>query len=195
MRRSSILIAVVATGLFSTVSYLAQAGNNLMDHTSHSGHETASKATMTLPSESGQSAFAAIAEIVKLLNSNPETDWSKVSITRLRAHLVDMELLITEATATQNMEGDTITFTVRGTGRTLSAIRSMVPAHSEELNKSSPWNVKPHDFVGVFQLNITTPSYVEQLKLAALGFFGVMATGAHHQAHHLAMAMGERHGH
>jgi hypothetical protein len=60
---------------------------------------------------------------------------------------------------------------------------------------SSPCILKTIVIVGVIQLKITTPSYVEQLKLAALGFFGVMATGAHHQAHHLAMAMGERHGH
>jgi hypothetical protein len=32
-------------------------------------------------------------------------------------------------------------------------------------------------------------------KVSALGFFGLMATGAHHQSHHFAMAKGTLHAH
>src|SRR5438046_3161300 len=45
---------------------------------------------MSAPREPGQSAFAAIQEIVALLEADPGTDWTKVDIEALRRHLVDM---------------------------------------------------------------------------------------------------------
>lgn len=41
----------------------------------------------TLP---GQDAFGTIQEIVQILQSDPTTDWSKVNISALRQHLIDM---------------------------------------------------------------------------------------------------------
>jgi hypothetical protein len=41
----------------------------------------------TLP---GQDAFEAIQEIVRILEANPKTDWSKVDLEALRQHLIDM---------------------------------------------------------------------------------------------------------
>src|SRR5574342_315696 len=41
----------------------------------------------TLP---GQDAFGAIAEVVRLLEADPDTDWSRVDLERLRQHLIDM---------------------------------------------------------------------------------------------------------
>src|SRR6516225_4871594 len=38
----------------------------------------------------GQDAFGAIQEIVQILQSDPTTDWSKVNISALRQHLIDM---------------------------------------------------------------------------------------------------------
>lgn len=40
------------------------------------------------PQETGQSAFAALAEIVTILQADPETDWERVDIDGLRRHLV-----------------------------------------------------------------------------------------------------------
>ena len=51
------------------------------------------------PQEAGQSAFAAMAEIAALLRADPDTDWANVDIAALRRHLVDMELVTTEALA------------------------------------------------------------------------------------------------
>jgi hypothetical protein len=51
------------------------------------------------PAEAGQGAFAAIAEIVALLEADPNTDWSKVNIAALREHLVDMDELTLNAVA------------------------------------------------------------------------------------------------
>jgi hypothetical protein len=41
----------------------------------------------TLP---GQDAFGAIQEIVRMLEADPKTDWSKVDLETLRQHLIDM---------------------------------------------------------------------------------------------------------
>ena len=38
----------------------------------------------------GQAAFGAMAEVVRTLEGDPATDWSKVDIERLRQHLIDM---------------------------------------------------------------------------------------------------------
>jgi hypothetical protein len=57
-----------------------QAGHSAMHATSHAAPQ---------PTEPGQGAFAAIAEIIALLEADPNTDWSKVDITALREHLVE----------------------------------------------------------------------------------------------------------
>jgi hypothetical protein len=49
------------------------------DHQAHAGHTGCGP-----PREAGQSAFAAIAEIVAILNADPDTDWSNRS-TSMRA--------------------------------------------------------------------------------------------------------------
>ena len=43
------------------------------------------------PTQPGQGAFAAIQEIVDILEADPRTDWSKVDIGALRQHLEDMD--------------------------------------------------------------------------------------------------------
>ena len=47
-----------------------------------------------LPVEAGQAAFAALAEIVAILNADPKTDWTKVNLSDLRDHLIDMNARI-----------------------------------------------------------------------------------------------------
>jgi len=44
-------------------------------------------AAPTLP---GQDAFGAIQEVVRILESDPTTDWSKVNLEGLRQHLIDV---------------------------------------------------------------------------------------------------------
>ncbi len=162
---------------------------------------TPSAAAAALPTEPGQGAFATIAEIVGLLTRDPKTNWSKVNIDRLREHLVDMDEVTLRAKVSTAVFPDRIEFTITatatatatgtGTGRTLQAIQAMVPAHSAVLSRSTAWNVKavltPRG--AVMSLSSQAPQALPVIK--ALGFFGVMATGAHHQAHHLAMAKGD----
>jgi len=46
------------------------------------------------PSLPGQDAFGAIAEVVRFLEADPETDWSAVDLERLRQHLIDMNEVV-----------------------------------------------------------------------------------------------------
>ena len=79
--------------------------------------------------QTGQAAFAAIAEIVRILEADPKTDWSKVNLEALRQHLIDMDDLTLRATvATQPVTGGA-TFTVTGAGRVRDAIRRMAKEH------------------------------------------------------------------
>ena len=94
------------------------------------------------PTEAGQGAFAAIAEIVALLDADPKTDWSKVDIAALREHLVDMNELILNAVAQEEPIPGGLRITVTGEGRTLRAIRDMVPTHAAELAKIEGWQVE-----------------------------------------------------
>ena len=45
----------------------------------------------SVPTSSGQAAFATISEVVRLLKADSATDWSKVDIEALRRHLIDMD--------------------------------------------------------------------------------------------------------
>jgi hypothetical protein len=160
-----------------------------MDHSQHGVHQTP-PAAAALPTEGGQSAFAAIQEIVALLSADPSTDWSKVDIDALRNHLVDMDELTRNALAATTDIENGLSIRVTGENRTLRAIRNMVPAHAAELDKIAGWSVQAQTTEDGATLTVVSSDPAEVRKIRALGFFGLMATGAHHQEHHWAMATG-----
>jgi hypothetical protein len=145
----------------------------------------------TLP---GQDAFGAIEEVVQILESEPTTDWSKLNIAALREHLVDMNEVTLHAAATERPLDNGVEIAVTGEGRTLEAIKRMVPAHVNELVKIG-WNAKTEDLPNGVKLTVTTDDAKQAIKLKALGFMGIMVQGGHHQPHHLMIAKGEFHTH
>ena len=148
------------------------------------------------PKEAGQAAFAAIAEIVAILDADPETDWSSVNLETLRDHLVDMNALTLEATVAEEALADGLAMTVTGDGRVREAIQRMVPAHALELDAMQAWSASAETTAEGARLVVTATDPAMQAKIRGLGFFGLMATGGHHQPHHLAIARGEpMHGH
>jgi hypothetical protein len=157
----------------------------------HSAMHAAAHAGSPQPTEAGQGAFAAIAEIVALLEADPKTDWSKVDIAALREHLVDMNALVLNAVAEEEPIPGGLRITVTGEGRTLRAIRSMVPAHAVELAKIDGWQVETAARDSGAMLSVTSADPQQEARIRGLGFFGLMATGAHHQAHHWAIATGQ----
>lgn len=142
------------------------------------------------PTMPGQDAFGAIQEVVQILEADPTTDWSKVNIAALREHLVDMNEVTLRAVATERALDNGVEIAVTGEGRTLEAIKRMVPAHVGELAKIG-WNAKAENLPDGVKLTVTTDDPKQVTKLKALGFMGIMVQGAHHQLHHFLMAKGE----
>ena len=76
----------------------------------------------------GQAAYGAIQEIVRILEADPKTDWSKVNLEALRQHLIDMNEVTLNAKASAKPIDGGLEIAVTGNGRTLEAIQRMVPA-------------------------------------------------------------------
>ncbi len=140
-------------------------------------------------SEPGQSAFAAIAEVVNVLNADPNTDWSRVDIDALRNHLRDMDIVtIDSTTVTTEVDGG-LRFDVTGSGDVTDAIRRMASAHAGMMNGVDGWAYSTEEIAGGASMTVIVPdSDLDRLK--GLGFYGIMAAGMHHQPHHWAMANG-----
>ena len=149
-----------------------------------------------LPRLPGQDAFGAIQEVVRMLEADPRTDWSKVDLEALRQHLIDMNDVTLQAEVAAKPIDGGLEITVAGTGRTLAAIQRMVPAHAAEIDGLNGWSAKTRPLGNGVVLIVTATDPKEVQRIRGLGFIGILVSGAHHQAHHLAMAKGEfQHGH
>jgi len=144
----------------------------------------------TLP---GQDAFGAIQEIVRILEADPKTDWSKVDLEALRQHLIDMNDVTLKADAAAKPVDGGLEIAVTGSGRTVEAIQRMVPAHAHEIDRAhlNGWSAKTDPLPNGVLLTVTAGSVKEAQHIRGLGFIGIMVSGHHHQPHHLAMARGE----
>jgi hypothetical protein len=108
----------------------------------------------------------------------------------LREHLVDMNEVTLKAVANERSLGNGLEIAVTGEGRTLEAIKRMVPAHARELSNAG-WSAIAEEFPSGVKLVVTSADPQQALKIKGLGFIGIMVRGSHHQFHHLAMAKGE----
>jgi hypothetical protein len=141
------------------------------------------------PTEAGQGAFAAIAEIVAILQADPMTDWSKVNIEALRQHLIDMDNVTLRAQVVEaDVDGGAV-FTVTSPDAAVAAsIRRMTLSHAATMTGSGGWIMAAEEAPNGAVLTVTGP---DAAQIRALGFIGVMTVGMHHQAHHLALARGQ----
>jgi len=158
------------------------------DHGQHQHH--GNDATW-LPTEGGQSAFAALQEIVARLEADPHTDWSTVDVGALRAHLVDMNELVLHAEAVETPLPGGLEIRVSGPPRTLAAIQRMVPAHASFLDARAGWQASARSADDHVLLTVVVDDPAGEQKIRALGFFGLMATEDHHAVHHWALVRGQ----
>ena len=182
-------LLLASTFLFMALALPANAeaaGQGKMDHSKMMAHSAAQQ-----PTEAGQSAFAAIAEIVALLEANPKTDWSKVDIEALRQHLIDMNNVTLLANVKENDQGNAAEFQVTGTGLVTDSIRRMVMTHAMTMNGVGGWNYTAKEIEGGASLTVSPPNAESMVKLKGLGFIGIMASGMHHQQHHWMIANGQ----
>jgi len=144
----------------------------------------------SLPTQPGQAAFGAVQEIVGILEADPATDWSKVNLDHLREHLIDMnEVTLHADAAVEHIDGG-IRVAVTGTGRTLVAILRMLPEHAHAMNGKNGWTETAEPRPDGITLTVTSADPKQTAIIRGLGFIGVMASGGHHQMHHLMMAKG-----
>src|SRR3546814_11196625 len=81
------------------------------------------------------------------------SDWSsdvcssdlRVDLDALRRHLIDMNEVTLNAEAKVEAVGGGIRVTVTGQGRTLDAIRRMVPAHARGIGGHDGWKVEAEE--------------------------------------------------
>jgi hypothetical protein len=156
----------------------------------HAGMHGPQPGALGVPTMPGQDAFGTIQEVVQILQADPATDWSKVNIGTLRQHLIDMNEVTLHAAAAERVVENGIEIMVTGEGRTLEAIKRMVPAHVNELHEIG-WNAKSDDLPNGVKLTVMASEAQPLIKLKALGFMGIMVQGGHHQPHHLMMATGQ----
>lgn len=140
--------------------------------------------------EPGQSAFAAIQEIVAVLEADPATNWSKVDIEALHRHLIDMDNVTLRAkVSVEPVEGGA-RFVVTGDGEVAGSARRMVLAHAGAMDGAGGWHMAAEERPGGAALTVTSPHAADAAKIRALGFIGIMTRGMHHQQHHLMLARG-----
>jgi len=156
---------------------------------SHEGHGMNADAVPAGLMEGGQSAFAAIQEIVAQLMADPTTDWSRVDIEALRQHLIDMDnVTLRTRVGAEEIEGGARFEATSEDAAVTSSIRSMGPAHAATMNGFEGWTMQAAEVPGGAALVVTG---TDPDRIRALGFIGVMTVGMHHQAHHLTLAAGQ----
>lgn len=147
------------------------------------------------PFEAGQGVFAAMQEMVMLLEGKPDTDWSKFSLERLYTHLVDMnEITLNTRIETRDLD-DGLEMTLSGAPRTLEALLRVIPEQAVTLGRINAWESAVRVEPGRVVLTLTSKIEEEVRHIKGLGFIGLMASGSgHHQPFHLALARGETDG-
>jgi hypothetical protein len=157
------------------------------------GHHAATPAAST-PSLPGQDAFGAIAEVVSLLDADPDTDWSRVDLERLRQHLIDMNEVVLRSAVKASPVPAGLAMEITGAPRTERAIRAMLVPHAVELDGMADWTARTERIPGGLRLTVTARAAGDARTVArirGLGFAGLLVQGGHHGPHHLAMAKGE----
>lgn len=190
LRALDLVAFALAASLVPAPSFAQQSRNGQMMHHHMMRRQPPVIGGHAGPIQPGQDAFAAIQEIVAILEADPKTDWSKVDIDALRNHLVDMNAVMLAATVTGQPIDGGMKFTVTGSGPTRDSIRRLVDAHAATMNGVGNWQYLATETDDGATLSVLVPK-ADRAKLHGLGFFGILTAGIHHQEHHMMIARGE----
>ena len=104
----------------------------------------------------GQSAFAAIQEIVAQLMADPTTDWNRVDIEALRQHLIHMDNVTLRAhVRVEEIEGGARFEATSEDAAVTGSIRAIVPAHAAAVDGAEGWTMQAAEIPGVAALVVT----------------------------------------
>lgn len=182
-----IIVALAASAFLTRAAYAQHL------HTDAMTHPAAPAAGVVLPTLPGQAAYGAIAEIATLLQADSTTNWARVDLEAVRQHLIDMDEVTLRSSVVQQPVDRGARLEVTGTGRTRDAIRRMLAAHAQALSALPDYQAAYEPTPGGARLTVRArtgePAVVQRIR--GLGFIGLLTVGAHHAAHHLALARGE----
>jgi len=159
-----------------------------MDHSAAVAHSA--PAVSAEPTEPGQSAYAAIGEIARIMVADPQTDWSHADVNALRNHLVDMDNVTMHAAVATSRLPNGAVFHVTGEGPVTGAIQRMTKSHFAEPDVAKQWTMSVQPTATGADVTVVSANPGDAAEIAGLGFFGILTMGAHHQPHHLMMARG-----
>jgi hypothetical protein len=187
------IVFLTSALLLSGTAGLAQ----VMDH-STMNHDLASAGvpaptSARVPTEAGQSAYAALGEVVQIMLANPRTDWSKADIDALRNHLVDMDNVTLRAQVRTTSLPNGAKFTVTGDGPVVGSIQRMTSSHFAQPDFNKAWTMHVERIANGADVTVVSSNRGDAAKINGLGFFGILTMGSHHQPHHLMMAEGGMH--
>jgi hypothetical protein len=199
--RSLVLALPILLALSQSARAQHQAHTAGMSHDSAMAAQKSAAAAQSAgtprTTRAGQEAFATIAEVVRVLDANPATDWSKVDIEALRQHLIDMDDVTMRAQVESAELPDGAVFHVSGSGRVREAIRRMSMAHGSTITPADgfSWTAEESPAGAKVTVRVTNPSdRAGVARLRALGFLGILSLGDHHRVHHLGIADGSMRG-
>ena len=190
---SALLLLAVASAALAPVALVTQSHQ----HTPGMSHDSAMAAQRPKPTRAGQEAFATIAEIVRILEADPRTDWSKVDLEALRQHLMDMDDVTMRAAVRVTPVDGGVIFEVSGSGRARDAIRRMAMAHGATIVPADGFTwvaAETPDGARVTVRSLRPADARAVARLRALGFHGLLSLGDHHTAHHIGIADGSMRG-
>ena len=159
-----------------------------MQHTPDMQHDAGPK-----PTQGGQAAFAAISEIVKLLEADPKTDWSKVNLEALRQHLADMDMVTLRSRVKSREVPNGLAMDVTGDTGVAAAIKRMVVSHASMLDEMPAWSATTAAIAGGVRLTVTAKAAGDAgvvARIRGLAFRRLPPTSYHRTEHHLALAKG-----
>lgn len=145
------------------------------------------------PTQGGQAAFATVKEIVKILESDPTTDWSKVDLEALRQHLIDMDAVTMRARVKQTTIAGGLSMDVTGDPAVAASARRMLGSHAPMLESMGGWRATSAPIPGGVRFVVVASNPTDSATVAhirGLGLIGLMTQGEHHTAHHLMIAKG-----
>lgn len=143
--------------------------------------------------EAGNDIFGTIQEVIKKLEANPHTDWSKVNLEGLRQHLLDMKAFTEQVKITaQKPIEDGVEIHIRPTSERAShALKRLFSMHPAMLKKEKGWDMNAQQRNKGWIVTCTSDKKSDVTKIRALGYIGLIAEGAHHQLHHWMIATGQ----
>jgi hypothetical protein len=184
-------LGISAAGLvLAAICAIALGQSTQTDHGAMHHGDVSGDSSPKLP---GQDAFGAMQEIVAILEADPATDWSKVDLDGLREHLIDMNEVALHARAEERLVTGGLDMLVTGEGRTLEAIRRMIPADAHAIDGLRGWHSVAATIPNGVRWSVTSSDPAQVVHIRGLRFAGILVSGSHHQPHHLMMARGEFH--